>query len=158
MAGFPPGLVAFQESDAMGANAWISQSSIFEQESANLKWHVIVVVPMERSERDAVRAGTQMFDTILATSILGWFFCMALCYLFFRYRHNRKIQNADYRFTCAFLFGNGLVNLSSLANLGENMKVGLNWAHVVQYELILKQEGALWLRIIFKALLTPNIF
>jgi len=120
MAGFSPGLVAFQESDSMAANAWISQSSIFEQESANLKWRVIVVVPMERSERDAVRAGTQMFDTILATSILGWFFCMALCYLFFRYRHNRKIQNADYRFTCAFLFGNGLVNLSSLANLGEN--------------------------------------
>ena len=36
------------------------------------------------------------------------------------------------------------------------MKLGLKWVHMAQYELILKLEGALWLRIILKPLLTPK--
>ena len=32
----------------------------------------------------------------------------------------------------------------------KNMKFGLKWVHVAQYELILRLDGALWLRIIFK--------
>ena len=36
------------------------------------------------------------------------------------------------------------------------MKNCLKWVHMAQYELILKLEGALWLRIIFKPLLTQK--
>ena len=36
------------------------------------------------------------------------------------------------------------------------MEIGLKWVHVARYELILKLDGALWLRIIFKPLLTPK--
>ena len=36
------------------------------------------------------------------------------------------------------------------------MKFGLKWVHMVRYELILNLDGALWLTIIFKPLLTPN--
>ena len=36
------------------------------------------------------------------------------------------------------------------------MKFGLKWVHMARYELILKLDGALWLRIIFKPLLTPK--
>merc|ERR1712185_312332 len=38
----------------------------------------------------------------------------------------------------------------------ENMKFGLKWVHMARYELILKLDGALWLTIISKPLLTPK--
>ena len=36
------------------------------------------------------------------------------------------------------------------------MEIDLKWVHMARYELILKLEGALWLRIILKPLLTPQ--
>ena len=36
------------------------------------------------------------------------------------------------------------------------MEFGLKWVHMARYELILKLDGALWLPIIFKPLLTPK--
>ena len=35
------------------------------------------------------------------------------------------------------------------------MEFDLRWVHMARYGLILKLDGALWLRIIFKPLLTP---
>ena len=36
------------------------------------------------------------------------------------------------------------------------MKFGLKWVHMARYELILRLDGALWLRIILKPLLTQK--
>ena len=36
------------------------------------------------------------------------------------------------------------------------MEIGLKWVHMARYELILELDGALWLRIILKPLLTPK--
>ena len=36
------------------------------------------------------------------------------------------------------------------------MEFDLKWVHMAWYELILRLDGALWLRIIFKPLLTPH--
>ena len=36
------------------------------------------------------------------------------------------------------------------------MEIDLKWVHMARYELILRLDGALWLRIIFKPLLTPK--
>ena len=36
------------------------------------------------------------------------------------------------------------------------MKIDLKWVHMARYGLILRLDGALWLRIIFKPLLTPK--
>ena len=36
------------------------------------------------------------------------------------------------------------------------MKFGLKWVHMARYELILRLDGALWLTIIFRPLLTPK--
>ena len=36
------------------------------------------------------------------------------------------------------------------------MEFGLKWVHMVRYELILRKVRAIWLRIIFKSLLTPK--
>ena len=38
----------------------------------------------------------------------------------------------------------------------KNMKIGLKWVHMARYGLILRLEGALWLTIIFKPLLTQK--
>ena len=37
------------------------------------------------------------------------------------------------------------------------MKFGLKWVHMARYELILRLDGALWLRIILKPLLTQKM-
>ena len=36
------------------------------------------------------------------------------------------------------------------------MEFGLKWVHMGRYELTLRLDGALWLTIIFKPLLTPK--
>ena len=36
------------------------------------------------------------------------------------------------------------------------MELGLKWVHMARYELILRLDGALWLTIIFRPLLTPK--
>ena len=36
------------------------------------------------------------------------------------------------------------------------MEFGLKWVHMAWYELILRLDGALWLTIIFRPLLTPK--
>ena len=36
------------------------------------------------------------------------------------------------------------------------MKIGLKWVHMARYELILRLDGALWLTIIFRPLLTQK--
>ena len=36
------------------------------------------------------------------------------------------------------------------------MKFGLKWVHMAWYELILRQDGAIWLRIILKPPLAPT--
>ena len=36
------------------------------------------------------------------------------------------------------------------------MKCDMKWVHMARYELILRLDGALWLRIIFKPLLTQK--
>ena len=38
----------------------------------------------------------------------------------------------------------------------KNMEFGLKWVHMARYGVILRLEGALWLTIIFKPLLTPQ--
>ena len=39
----------------------------------------------------------------------------------------------------------------------KTMKIGLKRVHMARYELILRLDGALWLRIIFKPLLTQKM-
>ena len=38
----------------------------------------------------------------------------------------------------------------------KTMEIWLKWVHMARYELILRLDGALWLRIILKPLLTPK--
>ena len=40
--------------------------------------------------------------------------------------------------------------------IDENMEFGLKWVHMARYGVILRLDGALWLPIILKPLLTPQ--
>ena len=37
------------------------------------------------------------------------------------------------------------------------MEFDLKWVQLARYELILRQDGAIWLRIIFRTLLAPKV-
>ena len=39
----------------------------------------------------------------------------------------------------------------------KNIEIGLKWVHMARYELILRLDGALWLTIISKPLLTTKM-
>ena len=41
-------------------------------------------------------------------------------------------------------------------NFSKIMEFDLKWVHMARYELILRLDGALWLRIVFQLLLTPQ--
>ena len=41
-------------------------------------------------------------------------------------------------------------------NFPKKIELGLKWVHMAQYGVILRLDGALWLRIILKPLLTPK--
>ena len=43
-----------------------------------------------------------------------------------------------------------------ILNCSKIIEFDLKWVHMARYELILRLGGALWLRIIFKPLLTPK--
>jgi len=120
-AGFPTAeLLPVKRSNALGDDSYISQGDIFHQPNQNLEWHVIVVTPMQQSFSDAAYVGTATFYIILTVAIVGFLFCMTLFTSFYGFRNQRAAQNADWRFTCAFIFGCCMLNLSTLASLGEN--------------------------------------
>ena len=55
-----------------------------------------------------------------------------------------------------FAFSENLVDQDLRFFGQENIKFSLQWVHMARYELILKLDGALWLRIILKPLLTQK--
>jgi hypothetical protein len=113
-------LIPFKRTDALRDEAFFSQGGIFEQPNTNLMWRIVVATPMEQSSTDAAYVGTAPFYIILTVALVGFIFCISLFYTFFSLRRHRAIQNADWRFTCAFIFGCSMLNLSSLSLLGGN--------------------------------------
>ena len=113
-------LVAFKESDEIGSKAYIAQGYFFAQEEANLRWRVLVAMPMDRSTADAILPGSTMFSIVCVLASIGFVICMALFVTFLKLRKQSAVQNADWRFTCAFIAGCSVLNLSSLTLLGQN--------------------------------------
>lgn len=99
--------------------AYVSQSALFSpQPDANLQWRLIVATPVDRIFYDAALPGESTFSVILAIGMLGVVLCFGIFVLFFAKRSKPEIKCADWRFTCAFLVGCSLLNLSTLTLLG----------------------------------------
>ena len=113
-------LVNLKSSDQVGANAFISQGSIYEQENANLRWRVFVVMPMDRSTTDFVVRGDPVFNVVCVLSCFGFVATLVMLLKLFSKRKTNAVIHADWRFTCAFIVGCVSLNLTNFALLGEN--------------------------------------
>ncbi|CAB9515646.1 expressed unknown protein (Partial), partial [Seminavis robusta] len=101
-----------------GDTAYASQGGLFEH--ANVKWHVFVILPLERQPTDAAMPGDPVFAAVTVLSTVGFATCLVLCFLFLGHRKETAVIMADWRFTCLYLIGCSVLNLAPLTMLGEN--------------------------------------
>jgi len=119
-AGYPKELITVRSSSAVDADIYLSQSALYEQFGANLRWRVVIASPGERSESDAILKGHPLFPTMLVIGVVGFVICMVFFAIFYRKRHKRAVLYSDYRFTGAFLLGCAVFNCATLTLVGPN--------------------------------------
>ena len=103
-----------------GFRAYLATFLVYEKVGANLKWRIMVVVPLQRSTEDSITAGEGLFSIICIIGVLGLVCCSSLSALLYRNRKEEAVQFADFYFTNAFIVGCAILNLSTLTLLGEN--------------------------------------
>lgn len=126
-AGYPTQLLPIKTSGLEGVESrvYITQSTLFELGGVNIKWRIVIASPGAQSEGDAITVGSVLFGVVIAIAALGFVSCLALFVACYRKRRERQIAFTDWRFTCAFLIGCALLNVSSFFLLGPN--TGMCW-------------------------------
>ena len=119
-SGYPKELISIRASDDVDASVYLSQSALYEQPGANLRWRVIIASPGERSDSDAILKGNPLFPTILVIGCFGFVICMIFFVIFYRKRKKRAVLYADFRFTSAFILGCAFFNCATLTLIGPN--------------------------------------
>jgi hypothetical protein len=121
-ANFPTtGWVSVKESDVNGSQAYVVQGRPYNQSNAkNLEWHILVVIPMDRSTKDAALPGDSIFVAVCIIASMGVLGCFSLFLSFYAKRLERAVMHADWRFTSAFILGCSALNFSSFTLLGPN--------------------------------------
>jgi hypothetical protein len=105
------------------SSVYVSQSTLFKQTDAELVWRVIIVAPGTESSADSITKGHPLLAVICLIGGLGLFICSAIFWVMFSERKEKAVIFADWRFTCAFIFGCILLNGSTFTLLGENTDV-----------------------------------
>lgn len=128
-AGFPKELVVSEsnkqsttmaDKDAKIPEFYVSQSLIYEQsEGDNLKWRIIVAMPVGVAKNDDILHGDPMFAVVLVVGVVGCLACLFLFYNYFKRRKHNQVQLSDWRFTSAFILGCAFLNLATLTFLGQ---------------------------------------
>ena len=121
-AGYPQDLLSVNH-DGDVDEFYVSQSTLYStQANAGLEWRIIVVSPGDVSTDDTITkdGNSGLFAAVIALASFGVVICSAMVIYFFRNRTETSIQYADWRFTCAFIFGSVLLNGSTYTLLGEN--------------------------------------
>ena len=119
-SGYPKELISVRSSTDVDADVYLSQSALYEQPGANLRWRVIIASPGERSDSDAILKGGPLFPTILVIGCFGFVICIILFGIFYRKRKKRAVLYADFRFTSAFILGCAFFNCATLTLIGPN--------------------------------------
>ena len=122
-AGYPQNLLSLKDSDNdLQSQVYVSQSTLYTQPGAELVWRVIVVAPGTTSTTDDIQynENSGMFVGVCIVAALGMITCSAFLVIMYRKRVEKAIVFADWRFTCAFIFGSILLNGSSFTLLGPN--------------------------------------
>jgi len=129
-AGFPKQLVISKASisdsnnrtgddDDTGPKFYVSQSLIYEQsEGENLRWRIIVAMPVVISMNDGLFYGDPMFLVVLCVGIIGCVVCLLLFHFYFSKRKKTEVRMSDWRFTSAFILACALLNLTTLTYIG----------------------------------------
>ena len=122
-AGFPKKLVVSEnpnesKSDT-GSEFYVSQSLIYEQsEGENLKWRIIVAMPVGVATNDELYYGDPMFVVVIVVGVTGCISCLVLFYCYFKRRKRTEVRMSDWRFTSAFILGCAVLNLTTLTYFG----------------------------------------
>jgi hypothetical protein len=123
-ADYPEDLLSISvQVEDVKSSIYVSQSTLFEQEGGQLAWRVIIVEPGVESSTDSITKGDPLFVVICVIGGLGFFICSAIFWVMFSQRKEKAVIFADWRFTCAFIFGCILLNGSTFTLLGENTDV-----------------------------------
>jgi len=100
---------------------YVSQSLIYEQsEGQNLKWRIIVTMPVGVATNDDLYVGDPIFVVVLAVGVFGCLTCLVLFYYYFSKRQRTEIRMSDWRFTSAFILACALLNLTTLTYIGQS--------------------------------------
>ncbi|KAL3934619.1 MAG: hypothetical protein SGBAC_009701 [Bacillariaceae sp.] len=99
--------------------SYIATTVLYKLEGANLNWRILVTTPIDTDPDNTIVPGDSMFPFIIVISVLGFLTCSGLFIAYYGRRHERAVQFSDVQFTSAFLLASALLNLSSLALLGE---------------------------------------
>jgi hypothetical protein len=81
---------------------------------------VIIVAPGAESTTDSITKGDPLLAVLCVIGGLGFCICSAIFFVMFSERKEKAVIFADWRFTCAFIFGCILLNGSTFTLLGEN--------------------------------------
>ena len=121
-AGFPEdGFISVKVDAGSTMDGYYSAISIvYEHTNANLKWRIVVANPIQRNAANTITSGQPLFLPLILIALLGFAACVTLFALFYRRRNERAVIYSDVRFTCAFITGCALLNLTTLSLLGEN--------------------------------------
>jgi hypothetical protein len=123
-AGYPEELLSIPvHMEDVESSFYVSQSTLFEQAGPQLAWRVIIVAPGAESSTDSITKGDPLLAVTCLIGGLGFFICSAIFWVMFSERKEKAVIFADWRFTCAFIFGCILLNGSTFTLLGENTDV-----------------------------------
>jgi len=127
-SGFPKELVVSAAPVASSSNTddddgisdfYVSASLIYEQsEGENLRWWIIVAMPVGLAPDDDILYGDPMFIVVLVVAVVGCVACLVLFYYYFSKRKRTEVRMSDWRFTSAFILGCALLNLTTITTLG----------------------------------------
>jgi len=120
--GYPEELLFVKISEDVGADSFVSQATAFEpnQGLSNLKWRIITVSPAFEETNDTIMPGDPFFGVVLFLGFVGAVVCSSFFVYLYRKRSVRVIAYGDWRFTCAFVAGCGLLNVATFTLVGPN--------------------------------------
>jgi hypothetical protein len=111
-----------KESDRIDAAVYVVQAQPYRLAgSESMLWVVLVLLPMPISSTETSTVGDLSFVVIIFLGCFGFLACGVLLSKFYYHRHEKAIIQSDWRFTCSFLLGCTMMNLSTFTLLGPNV-------------------------------------
>ena len=127
--------VKMSPDDVVGGDIWVSQTTLYNAGiSSNLQWRILIISPASEGIEDVIMAGDPLFGPLIMFGSIGVLACAYFCWYIYSKRRIRAIAFADWKFTCLFVAGCGLLNTSTFTLLGQNTE-GTCLAHMWSFHL-----------------------